>query len=610
MAKLELDLIQFPSRRMNYSGITSMKPPGAERSTALSARRTSLMAFVVLMLFCIPSFATDTELALGKAQGGFLTAGKAQSFAVSLNAGDFAQIKLDPQGKELVVITYDPSGNKFRGTTLGPDEDKFNFVADRPGTYRVGVSAKDKTVEATYTITLEKVVTLTARLAPPKTVYESPRMKALKASVESGKQASVDAFWEEVKKQGAPLIEPLAGNDKVMLVTFLWRGTPDTHNVFVLRLPYAADKPDDYHMIRLGETDVWYRTIAVGKRMRFEYRLAPNVPSFFGNPPDFDQDAIAMIAAAARPDPLNPKRWRIDEGSVDSPDYLGNSIVEMPGAPAQPWLAERPGVPAGQVERHRFKSALLKNEREIAVYIPPGYSKTGKPYPLLLLFDESAYLGDKDQKALVPTPTILDNLISEKRISPMVALLVGNAAGARSRELTCNPVFTDFLVSELLPWAHGLYNFTTDPRQTVVGGSSYGGLAAAFAGLRHSETLGNVLSQSGSFFWAPPGSDSSQPETDPENWMAKQFIASAKLPLRFYLDAGSDEIDFAGGSLSILVATRNLRDVLLAKGYDVHFQEFAGGHDYLSWRGTLADGLMALMGSPASKTPREHAPSQ
>jgi enterochelin esterase-like enzyme len=134
----------------------------------------------------------------------------------------------------------------------------------------------------------------------------------------------------------------------------------------------------------------------------------------------------------------------------------------------------------------------------------------------------------------------------------------------------------------------------------VVGGSSFGGLAAACAGLQHSETFGNVLSQSGAFHWLPSKGDQARDSgTNSEpNWVARQFIASPKLPLRFYLDAGSEEFDVSGDGRSILVTSRTLRDVLLAKGYEVHFQEFAGGHDYLSWRGTLADGLIALMGIP------------
>jgi hypothetical protein len=44
-----------------------------------------------------------------------------------------------------------------------------------------------------------------------------------------------------------------------------------------------------------------------------------------------------------------------------------------------------------------------------------------------------------------------------------------------------------------------------------------------------------------------------------------------------------------------------MRDVLLAKGYEVHYQQFVGGHDYLSWRGTFADGLMDLIGTTNKK---------
>jgi enterochelin esterase family protein len=37
--------------------------------------------------------------------------------------------------------------------------------------------------------------------------------------------------------------------------------------------------------------------------------------------------------------------------------------------------------------------------------------------------------------------------------------------------------------------------------------------------------------------------------------------------------------------------------VLLAKGYEVHYQQFVGGHEGLSWREAFADGLIALLGA-------------
>jgi enterochelin esterase family protein len=79
--------------------------------------------------------------------------------------------------------------------------------------------------------------------------------------------------------------------------------------------------------------------------------------------------------------------------------------------------------------------------------------------------------------------------------------------------------------------------------------------------------------------------------------MSRKFIASPKLPLRFYIDAGAFEFDSNGTGGGILETSRNMRDVLLAKGYEVHYQQFVGGHDYLSWRGTLADGLIDLIGT-------------
>jgi len=567
------------------------------------AHRASLIALLVVAVWSRANLAEEVELKLGQVRESVLSPSQAQSFVISLGDGDFALIRVDSRGQALIVKTYDPSGKPFRGAELGPGKDKLTLVAEVPGAYRVEVAAKDKRASGTYTIALEKVVALAARLAPRKPVVESRRIQALRASVERGERDSVNAFWEELTKTGAPLIEPIAGDRENMAVTFLWKDKPGTQNVLVLWLPYVGVAPDEFLMTRLGETDVWYKTIKVDRKMRLAYTLSPNAARLHPMSLAFDADAITMTAAAARPDPLNPMRYRIDPESVDAPEYRGNSVLEMPGAPPQPWIARRPEVPAGRVEKHPFKSTVLHNEREIAIYLPPQYSPHAEPYPLIVLFDEDAYLN------LVPTPTILDNLISEARIPPVVALLIGNAPGARNRELPCNPEFSSALITELLPWAHHRYNFTSDPRHTVVAGSSAGGLAAACSGLWHPETFGNILAQSGAFHWTPPAGSNTADSSSEPNWVARQFISSPRKPLRFYLDAGSAEFNATGGSDAILFCTRTLRDVLRAKGYEVHFQEFVGGHDYLSWRGTLADGLIALLGDATSKTLLEHRPA-
>jgi enterochelin esterase-like enzyme len=148
------------------------------------------------------------------------------------------------------------------------------------------------------------------------------------------------------------------------------------------------------------------------------------------------------------------------------------------------------------------------------------------------------------------------------------------------------PPFLTFLTQELLPRLRRLYAVTIDPEQTIVAGSSYGGLAAAFAGLSAPTIFGNVLSQSGAFWWSPEG------EEEPE-WLTRHYATRERLPLRWYLDVGFLEEE---PGYRMVTVTRHLRDVLQAKGYPVQYAEVSGGHEYLSWRGTLAEGLLALMG--------------
>jgi enterochelin esterase-like enzyme len=409
----------------------------------------------------------------------------------------------------------------------------------------------------------------------------SPRLSVLKKEVEAGNRVALESFWQDVTKQGAPLIEPFKGDDRHVLLTFLWRAKEGTRNVIVMG-GVAGTDVNRNQMARLLDTDLWYKTYEVRNDARFSYNLSPNdslVP--FEKLDLKDQKAVMQRISTFKLDPLNPKT------------YLGlppTSVLELSGAPPQPWINRSPDVLAGKVEERRLKSAILGNERKAWVYTPPGYGTAGEPYGLIVLFDGFAYT------MLVPTPVTLDNLLAKGLIPPMVAVVLDNPTPtSRNDELPCNARFADFLAKEAVPWVRENYHVTSDPSQTIVAGSSYGGLAATFAGLRHPEIFGNVISQSGSFWWKPEG--------DAEHeWLTRQFVASPKLPLRFYLDVGLMERGpTPDNGPDQVVVNRHMRDVLQAKGYFVHYREFNGGHEYLNWRGTLADALLVLVKKGAAE---------
>ncbi|GLV61174.1 hypothetical protein KDH_79900 [Dictyobacter sp. S3.2.2.5] len=412
-----------------------------------------------------------------------------------------------------------------------------------------------------------------------KTSLTSPRLVQLQRDLQTGQAQALDLFWQDIGEQGTPLIEVVPGDEVHRLVTFLWKDPGETHNVVIIRGPTRWGDFAKNQMVRLPETNVWYKTYQVRSDMRTTYQLSLNDSLV---PLDEVEDWKARTATF-QVDPLNPHRYVFpqDEDTPEVPESVV-SILELPHAPAQPWISPRTDVAQGNVEMHHFHSALLNNTRRVWVYTPPGYTGSNEPYGLLLLFDGFAYL------RAIPTPTILDNLLHEHRLPPLVAVLLDSLdQETRNRELRCSPLLVDALRQELLPWIHEQYHVTTDPAQTIIGGLSAGGLAAAFVGYSASETFGNVLSQSGAFWWNWMLDDDSEAE-----WLTKQFVGQKKLPLRFYIEVGLLE---RATTVDQVVTNRHLRDVLQAKGYEASYAEFNGGHEYLCWRGSLANGLLTLL---------------
>jgi len=284
-----------------------------------------------------------------------------------------------------------------------------------------------------------------------------------------------------------------------------------------------------------------------------------------------------------QPDPLNPNRLVL---AHEDRDWV-SSTVDLPGATPVPWLASRPDIRKGHTEMHRLPSTYLQNERSFWVYTPPGYSLEHEPYSLLVLFDGSFYAH------MIPTSTILENLMAADHIDPTIVVMV--VQRDRNLELSCYEPFNEFLVRELIPWLREHYHVSAKAAETIVGGGSWGGLAAVCAGWQHSEIFGNVLSQSGYFTWDPLEEEAAYEEELEFEWIIRQLAASPKVDLRLVLSVGTLEHDQDfPHSTSLLQANRHMRDVLLAKGYEFTYIEVTGGHDTYSRTLTLPASLIAM----------------
>jgi enterochelin esterase-like enzyme len=390
----------------------------------------------------------------------------------------------------------------------------------------------------------------------------SPRIEALRKQVNRGDAQAAPRFWEEQKSQGTPLVEAIPGDASHVLLTFLFRAK--SAQAVTLDAQLTTTRTEVLALTRLLETDVWYKTFWIRGDLRFSYGLQANPPE--GN---------------SGKDPLNPKAQPAGVG-------IGPSFVELPAAPPQTWIEPRPGVAKGTLVEERIQSQLLKTERTAWIYTPAGYdAKRTTPYPVVICFDGSLYASPA-----IPTPVMLDNLIAAGAVPPVLAIFIAQSPQPqRNLELSNNAPFADFVAIELLPQIRRKWRVTAEPSQTVVCGSSAGGLAALYFAFHRPDVFGNVLAQSAALW---PGQERDKPEHE---WLTRQYESSPRLPLQIVLQPGVLEVvQTPLNGPSILKSNRHIRDVLTAKGYRLYYTEVPGGHEPLTWRGGIAPGLIQLMG--------------
>ncbi|GER90300.1 hypothetical protein KDW_44620 [Dictyobacter vulcani] len=129
---------------------------------------------------------------------------------------------------------------------------------------------------------------------------ESPRIASLYTSLKIGDTTALETFWQEVTEHGSPLIEAIEGSSTHALLTFLWRNQMETKNVVIWGGPAGMDRPEHNQMLRLLETDLWYRTYRVQMDLRGVYTYSVNDPLDGSNTTD-------GFGTRFIPDPLNLK---------------------------------------------------------------------------------------------------------------------------------------------------------------------------------------------------------------------------------------------------------------------------------------------------------------
>ena len=416
-------------------------------------------------------------------------------------------------------------------------------------------------------------------------VLDSPRLSTLQSEIRAGNVRSLQDFWQEMSEEGTPLVEPISGDPEHALLTFLWRGDEQTENVVLFSvlttrptMQFSAEQLARSQLTRLADTDVWFRTFAIRNDARLSYYLSPNDPLLPASSRQSPEDWATL-----QPDPLNPNRLVL---AHEDQDWV-RSTVDLPGADPAPWAVSNPDVPQGLMEMHVLQSMHLKNERRFWVYTPPAYSTDHEPYNLLVLFDGWSYAH------MTPTSTILENLLAADKIDPTVVVMV--AQRERAVELSCHKPFNEFLVRELIPWLREHYHVSANPAETIVGGGSRGGLGAVCAGWKHPNVFGNVLSHSGYFTWNPMEETAAYEDELEYEWIIRQLATSPKVDIRLVLSVGTleHELEFPH-SPSLLQSNRHIRDVLLAKGYEITYFEITAGHETYSGTLALPAGLIAV----------------
>ena len=236
------------------------------------------------------------------------------------------------------------------------------------------------------------------------------------------------------------------------------------------------------------------------------------------------------------------------------------------------------------IKHEGFPSKFLRNQRDLIVYLPPGYdAEPQRQFSVLYLHDgqnlfdgATSFIPGMDWQV----GQTADQCIREGRVEPLIIAGIYNAGTQRLGEYTPTRVprlgggranrYAKFLLEEVRPFLKQHYRVREGAESTGIGGSSLGGLVSLYVGLRQPHIFGKIAALSPSVWW--------------NERVILRFAAAAPVqPLpRIWLDIGTRE------GPRIVEDVERFRDVLIKKGWqpgrNLYYERVEGAeHNEAAW---------------------------
>jgi enterochelin esterase-like enzyme len=305
----------------------------------------------------------------------------------------------------------------------------------------------------------------------------------------------------------------------------------------------------------------------------------PGVPVQGGLPLTRGPDGIFALVLPALAAGAYRYRFNVDGVATSDPgnpatsESNGNawSLFYVPGAA----FMDTQRVAHGAIAEVHYYSTVLNRTRRMHVYTPPGYERNRDVYPVLYLL-HGAFDSDDSWSTVGRAGFILDNLIAARDARPMIVVMpdghTSRFSGGGGLEIAD---FVREFTRDIKPHIETNYRIRGGRASTAIAGLSMGG----------AQTLDIAFGNLASYAYVGVYSSGVFGITDTADWENRYREQLDDSALRRDLEL----VWFSTGKEDFLLDTTKATVAMLEKhGFDVDYEESAGGHTWINWREYLA----------------------